>query len=655
MAKSFTLNQLTEGIRDRNVGAEGQRLMEKWSRTGLLRGLSDHNRETMSRLLENQAAQLLREQNSISTGGGNLTSSGDIRGFTNIAFPIVRRVFGGLVANELVSIQPMSLPSGLLFYLDYTYGSNVGGDADLTTGAEGSAAAETYLKGQSIYNLPTGKGIRSGSLAIGGQYDLAGTTYTKVHGVSGNSTSGDRVALLASGAYQGKTTLQVGTTAVCHATGTDGRLLQFDPQITTKIEDIAPSMAGEGRFQFLVVNLNQFPSSVDLTQVKDISLFSNTAGVASALGLQTIDATSDIQGGKGILNIRRLNQIGTYANGVFTSSPLVGRNDNNAALLTVVSGTYLKTALATTAQAYGLTASYVKSPSLSVGGDGDTLTIPTFESNFGGNSTGTSPSPAIPEIDIKIESIAVTAVTRKLRARWSPELAQDLNAYHSLDAEVELTQILSEQIALEIDREILNDLLTEARGANYYWSRMPGKFVNKTNGVEQKLASTLSSGPSFTGTVREWYETLVETIIDVANEIHRKTLRGSANFVVCSPEVSTVFEASVLYKPNYTLDGQGQVSTPFQLGAAPVGSLSNRFTVYKDPYFPRNKILVGYKGGSYLETGYVYAPYVPLIVTPTIFAPEDFTPRKGVMTRYGKRMVRADFYGTVTCMDMNVI
>ena len=184
---------------------------------------------------------------------------------------------------------------------------------------------------------------------------------------------------------------------------------------------------------------------------------------------------------------------------------------------------------------------------------------------------------------------------------------------------------------------------------------MPGKFVNKTNGAEQSLSSTLATGPSFTGTVREWYETLVETIIDVANQIHRKTLRGSANFIVCSPEVATIFEASVLYKPSYSLDGQGQVSQPFQLGAAPVGTLSNRFTVYKDPYFPRNKILVGYKGGSYLETGYVYAPYVPLIVTPTIFAPEDFTPRKGVMTRYGKKMIRSDFYGSVTVMDMNVI
>jgi hypothetical protein len=264
------------------------------------------------------------------------------------------------------------------------------------------------------------------------------------------------------------------------------------------------------------------------------------------------------------------------------------------------------------------------------------------------------PQPVIPEIDIKVEAVPVVATTRKLRARWSPELAQDLNAYHSLDAEVELTQILSEQIALEIDREILNDLLTQATAANYFWSRAPGKFVNKESGRAIIDGAGGATGPIFRGTVREWYETLTETIIDVANQIHRKTLRGSANFIVVGPDVATILESSVMYKPNYSLDGSGQVGG-MTIGAEKVGSLSNRFTVYKDPYFPRNKILVGYKGGSYLESGYVYAPYVPLIVTPTIFAPEDFTPRKGVMTRYGKKMVRADFFGTVTCLDMSVI
>ena len=667
MAKKFTLDQLTEGIRRRDVGQQSALLTEKWTRTGLLRGMNDTGRENMARLLENQAAQLLREQSSIGNGSRGTASSGDLRGFTNIAFPIVRRVFGGLVANDLVSIQPMSLPSGLLFYLDYTYGTNIGGSSSATGGA-GTEDQQDYRKGQSIYNLPTGKGVRSGSDAVGGQYDLVGSGYSRVN----TQLAAGELVLLASGAMNNKTgdestTLTGG--AYITTGSKDLKLVQFDPQVQTLVESGQSSVGapgGLGLFQALVWDINNFPASADLTAVKEIGLYgggaiveswaATSAGLAllNGRGVKVLSASDAVQGGQ-IVNIRRLNQLGTFAAGVFTPDPMVTISTDGAALLTIVSGTFRPdlTTNPTVANYHGFSGSYVQSPTLNVGGDGDTLTIPTFESNFGAGSTNVNPQ--IPEIDIKIESIAVTAETRKLRARWSPELAQDLNAYHSLDAEVELTQILSEQIALELDREILNDLLTQAKGANYYWSRMPGKFVNKKTGGEVSLSSTLASGPSFTGTVREWYETLVETIIDVANEIHRKTLRGSANFIVVSPDVATIFEASILYKPNYSLDGQGQVGSPFQLGAAPIGSLSNRFTVYKDPYFPRNKVLVGYKGGSYLETGYVYAPYVPLIVTPTIFAPEDFTPRKGVMTRYGKKMVRADFYGTVTCMDMDVI
>jgi len=635
----FSLETLSEGIRSRHMGEENSRLVEKWSRTGLLRGLESTKRENMARLLENQTAELLREQSTIGTGGGAGTASGDLRGFSNIAFPIVRRVFGGLVANELVSIQPMSLPSGLLFYLDYTYGSNVGGDASLSTGNAGTYDKETYQRGQSIYNNPTGKGVRSGSLATGGQYDLVGATYSKVHSSSVSPN------VLFAGAHGANSSLTSGS--LCHATGSDAKLLQFDPQVLDLIEGDA-GLDGDGRFCLVVVDVtNGAFNNVDLTNAKDISLFSAVPEVR--LGAKELGAS--FQGGKGILNLRRLNQLGTFANNKFTADPLVTRSTSNAALLTVMSGNFKGSIGAGNTALNYLSASYAIGPTLNVeDGSGSTLTIPSFESDF-----GATPSPVIPEIDIKVESIAVTAATRKLRARWSPELAQDLNAYHSLDAEVELTQILSEQVALEIDREILNDLLSEAQGANLYWSRAPGKFLNKETGAEVKLNDSLSAGPRFTGTVREWYETLVESVIDVANTIHRKTLRGSANFVVTSPDVCTMFEASVMYRPSLSLDSEGQVSSPFSLGAEKVGTLSNRFTVYKDPYFPRNKILVGYKGGSYLETGYVYAPYVPLIVTPTIFAPEDFTPRKGVMTRYGKKMVRADFYGTVTVADLNVI
>lgn len=633
--KNFDLKKLTEGIVERNVKDSQSRLVEKWNRTGLLKGLDGQRRTDMAQLLENQAAQLLRESNGITTGAGGMTSNGTIQGFSSIAFPMVRRVFGGLVANELVSVQPMALPSGLIFYLDYTYGSNVGGDAGF--GLSSAATQETYKRGQSIFNNPSGKGVRSGSLQAGGMYDLVGSGYSKVHQqTSVLSASNDNI-----GAFTGAGNLwSVGgrVQTVSSFTGSNARLVGFDSQVEADLSNNVLDVT------FAHVPVSQFTTNLpnaDMLAVDQIAVFgfgNGNAGGAVSWGEQ-------YQGGHGVLNLRRHNKRGNWDGTNFTPDALNG--DHVQLVLRLSNGGAVPSGNAN----LKVTASCAITDQLQVDSvSGASLTLPSFESDFGNTA-----SPAMPEIDIKIESIAITAQTRKLRAKWSPELAQDLNAYHSLDAEVELTQILSQQVALEIDREILLDLLTQANGANLYWSRAPGKFVNKLTGDAQSLASSLSIGPQFTGTVRDWYETLTETIIDVGNTIHRKTLRGSANFIVVGPDVATILEASVAYRPSISFDGEGQASSVFSMGCEKVGSLSNRFTVYKDPYFPRSKILVGYKGGSYLETGYVYAPYVPLIVTQTIFAPEDLTPRRGVMTRYGKKMIRSDYFGTVSCLDMSII
>ena len=644
---SMSLETLTEGIRARHMGTTHKRLTEKWNRTGLLRGLQGYNRENMSVLLENQAAQVLKESNALG-GGSAPTSSGAVAGFQNVAFPIVRRVFGGLVANELVSIQPMSLPAGLLFYLDYTYGNDVGDSSN-----------PTYASGGSIYNNPVGKGIQSGSTMTGGQYDLLGSGYSRMHDttdhfLSGSATLETGVNLLGIVPATGVATA-VATAAVVHDTttsttgthldssvnmlGSVGQLLDFDSVLGALIDGAVLDGVA-----FLSVEKAAIATACgngwgpDYTMLQDIVISSLDTGLAN------VDLIpSSVQPGS-VYNLRR-----------FTKSIRFGNNDQiivdplgGTHLLFVVAG---GVDIAVTNATNALELTFAADASRAAGDSGDSTVIPTFESTFASNEPDAAP--IIPEIDIKIESLSVVATSRKLKAKWSPELAQDLNAYHSLDAEVELTQILSEQIALELDREILNDLLTQANGANLFWSRAPGKFVNKLTGSEI-VRTTNGVGPTFTGTVQDWYSTLVETIIDAGNIIQRKTLRGSANFIVVGTDVATVLESSVMYKPNYSIDGQGQAGA-ITIGAEKVGSLSNRFTVYKDPYFPRNRILVGYKGGSYLETGYVYAPYVPLIVTPTMFAPEDFTPRKGVMTRYGKKMVRSDFYGTVTCLDMNII
>lgn len=634
MKSSFTLSQLAEGVQRRSLGADAPRLQKKWQATGLLEGLKGVNKDNMARLLENQAAELLKETaNSLSNGGAGLQSSGQVVGFTNVAFPIVRRVFAGLIANEIVSVQPMSLPAGLLFYLDYTYGNNVGGNAGVNLSG---GTPSTYADGQSVYNNPRGAGVRSGSLAAGGMYDLVGAGYSKVHKNS--------IVLSASnadvGAFgAGGTTWTAADTVATAAefVGFNARYVNYDGKVENDLTD------GVLDYCFMFMPTATITSNItgaDLDSLEQVAITAFGAGNGGG----TTAWGEQYQGGSGILNLRKLNRRGNWNGSIFTPDPLNGshvlfvlRISNTGAVPTVGAWVSGSAALADRLDTSA--------------GTGATLTIPSFESDFGVNPA----SPVIPEVDIRIESTSVTATTRKLRARWSPEMAQDLTAFYSIDIEVELTNILSEMITLEIDREILNDLLTQAGAANLYWSRAPGKIVNKLTGAEALQSSTLSPGPMAFVNIQEWYQTLIETVSDVANTIYKKTLRGSANFLVTSPDVCTILEHLVSYKPAYRLDADGQVRDSMTVGAEAVGTLNNRYTVYKDPYFPANKILVGLKGNTFLESGYIYAPYVPLILTPVIYAQDDFTPRKGVMTRYGKRMVRNDFYGTVTVLDLNLI
>ncbi len=639
--RPFTLAQLAEGISRTSVTAGNPKMVQKWERTELLSGLSGVGKEKMARLLENQAVEVLKgtssmlaEAAALSTGGAGLVSSGQVAGFTNVAFPIVRRVFAGLIANEIVSVQPMSLPSGLLFYLDYTYGSNVGGDAGLSLST--SSTVNEFTRGASVYNNPTGAAVRSGSLATGGQYGLVGSNYTKVHKQALNLI-GDNVGSWLSGSTW--TAARVVATST-DFTGYNARFVGFDPQVEI---DLANSVKD---YAFLFMSASEVTTKIngaDLTNIDAIAItgVGGTPGSATSWG-------EKYQGGTGVMNLRGANKRGNWnpATGIFEPNALGGTH-----LLFVLAisnaGTTPTIGNATTT---AVTASTVISDALSVNADGSALTIPSFESDFAFDA-----SPRIPEVEIKIESVAVTATTRKLRARWSPEMAQDLTAFYSIDVEAELTNILSEMVTLDIDREILNDLLSQASAANYFWSRAPGRFVNKYTGQEGLRSSTVAPGPAFTGNVKEWYETLVETITDAANVIHKKTLRGSGNFIVCGPEVATLLEHTTAYRASYKIDSDGQVKDNMTIGAESVGTINGRYTVMKDPYFPVNKVLIGLKGSTFLESGYIYAPYVPLILTPVIYAQEDFTPRKGIMTRYGKKMVRADFYATVTIMDMGII
>ncbi|KKQ98366.1 MAG: Gp23 major capsid protein [Candidatus Woesebacteria bacterium GW2011_GWB1_39_12] len=261
---------------------------------------------------------------------------------------------------------------------------------------------------------------------------------------------------------------------------------------------------------------------------------------------------------------------------------------------------------------------------------------------------GLENEPHIPEIDIKVNSISIEAETKKLKAKWTPELQQDIQAYQNLDAEVELTSLLSEHVALEIDQEILEDLVKGATGQVAYWSRRPGKFLDRYAGAGiVNSANESIMGADFTGNVSEWYETLLETINDVSAQIHRKTLRGGATYMVVSPEVASILEMTAGFRASVTHD-----EDKGEAGTVKLGTINKKWEIYVDPYFLRNIILVGRKGNSFLESGYVYAPYVPLQVTPTIFDPETFTPRKAIMTRFGRKMIRPDMFGLIVIEDM---
>jgi hypothetical protein len=612
---SNIVERLTENIVARDLRQEGAALVSKWEKTGLLEGLGDdRKRDNMSRLLENQAKELLREASTM--------AAGDVEGFAAVAFPIVRRVFGGLLANDLVSVQPMSLPSGLIFFLDFTKNvGRLGDDADDSVYGGGVTGSQI-----------TGGVNLTGRNAEKSLYSLNNGYSSPVSGADpGNFTSDLLVtsgAIDANGEFQ-RMNVDAGSTITEQEAR---RILRYDPDIAS----------GTG------VIIVRVPRAVMLQNLNDDDLVGITWANSSTQELDGAAARF------GLTQARRLTQYGTGSDGaqdrdnVYTVLTITGTTDINQA------ATVANNALAQAKNALDTTVNFLSFPAADAFGAGGGLgsveggaewllesDMTAFAGNFGDDQGA-----AIPEIDIKVDSIAVTAVTKKLRAKWSPELGQDLNAYHNLDAEVELTGILSEQVALEIDREILEDLIKRATAGTLHWSRQPGRFLNRETGADVEAAAASTGYPEFTGTVSEWYETLIETVNDVSARIHRKTLRGGANFIVCSPEVANLLEFTNGFRASVSVDSNGTA------GAVNVGSISKKFDVYVDPYFPRNVMLVGRKGSSFLESGYVYAPYVPLQVTPTIFGTEDFAPRKGVLTRYAKKMVRPDMYGLVICHNL---
>jgi len=587
------LEKLTEGVVERNMLKETEAVVSKWEKSGLLEGLkSARQKSTMAVLLENQAKELLKETTTM--------AGGDVQGFAAVAFPIVRRVFAGLIANDLVSVQPMSLPSGLVFFMDFKRGTDVGNTGD-----------KVFAKNESFFGDRLGVQITGGVRVDGvdyaekGFYNLANgydtsryNTFVPTASVSDSALSNGTIASL---------------------TNAQKTLLRWDPDI---LNDSAYTKVSVVRIPLSAVSQSALLAVQDVFALSVAQAASYTAGTSG-------DVTgSSLENGAKV--IRRLTRI-VDVSGTKNLEFVVVAN-TSAALAAVVTGSHV-------AISYP-----IKDNLTNVGTDALGALQGTAPWTFEGSS-------AIPEIELKVDSFSITARTRKLKASWTPELGQDLNAYHNLDAEVELTSMLSEQIGLEIDQEIMNDLVKGATAGVKYWSRRPGKFVNRDTGADVMGASPSASDyvapPDFTGNVSMWYETLVETINDASALIHRKTLRGGANFLVCGPEVANILEFTSGFRASVTADAEKGT-----VGAVKVGDLNKKWDVIVHPYFLRNVILVGRKGSSFLESGYVYAPYVPLQSTPTIFDPSTFVPRKAVMTRYGKAMVRPDMYALVVCQDL---
>lgn len=534
-----------------NQAVVARKKVAKWEKFGLLEGLDGRKKNQMARLLENQAAGMLLKEAS---------DTGDIKGFQAIAFPLVRRVFGQLLAQEVCSVQPMSLPSGLIFWLDFKFGSNkAGADPD----------GKGHFAGRSLYGDPISP-LTAGASATGGHYMLH-NSYTQRE-VTGT------IAIASS------------------ASVTAWSEVDYDM-------DLSAAVANSGLHK-LTVDLDDDATitNIDETNFKSFAL----SGTAAVLGATTVF-------------YRRHNAYNPTTKVLtmyYSGTALVGGGVNSGSNVTV---------------------SYVKKTSLGADTTGTTLS-PAWEYAFDGSDT-------IPEIDIKIASMPVTANDRKLKVQWTPELAQDINAYHDLDAEAELTKVMADQVALDIDNEILQDMVNNARAATFYWDARPGFFVDRETGAP-------TSGTSFTGNIQEWYSSIMIRITEISNTILRKNLRSGANFIVTSPDVCSILENLQMWRP--VLDMSDPSVTKFSMGIEKAGTLGNRFTVYKVPTFFRNKLLVGYKGDEWLSTGYVYAPYIPLIVTPTVYDPKNFQPSKAVMTRYAKQIIRGDMFGVLNVKGLGL-
>ena len=551
-----SIQSLLEGANPyKALQTDAARLASKWKKTGLLEGLKNETeKNNMSMMLENQAKQLVMESSQTGAGtSGAAFTSGVGEQWAGVALPLVRKVFGQIAAKEFVSVQPMNLPSGLVFFLDFQYGT--------TKSPFNAAAGAGFYGTESMYGVtnPGAKVDANGGLYGAGRF-----------GYSINNTS----------------------SIIATATVATASWANFN------LDANYSASAAANSFKTVTITLD---SKADFNAVRSFAIASQSAfNAASVLAAYTTTTGTVFSGTTGTVTF-------------------------------IVTGS----AIAQVATIPNVTASFSLQPTDQLRGD--------FED--GNNTLNNANTPiSIPEVNVKMKSEPIVAKTRKLKAVWTPEFAQDLNAYHALDAEAELTSIMSEYISLEIDLEIMDMLIQNASAGVEYWSAQ-NNYAYDQNG------SNISTNLGFYNTQGGWFQTLGTKLQKVSNIIHQKTLRGGANFLVCSPTVATILESI----PGFAATSTGDNKMSYAFGVQKMGNLNNQYQVYKNPYMTENTILMGFKGSQFLETGAVFAPYIPLIMTPLVYDPDTFTPRKGLLTRYAKKMVRPEFYGKVFVAGLNTL
>ena len=558
----MSLNTLLESANPyQSLQSDAARLASKWEKTGLLEGMNGAQKNNMGMILENQAKQLVVESSQTSggvSGGGTFQSQTGVNvggQWAGVALPLVRKVFGQIAAQEFVSVQPMNLPSGLVFFLDFQYGSS----------------KSPFQAGDSLYG---DKGVDDGPF---GNTNTGGLYGSGRFGYSIQNTE-SKVTLAGNGLAEWSD-------------------LNYN-------SDFSASVANG---DYRVISVAQADLAYgDFTGVKGFQLFTGSLTAAVITG-----SDGSIAG----------SQVSQFTH---TSASVV----NFIALATDIG--------AGDADAW---VNYQLQPQDNARGD---FEAGNATPNTYNDEAGCCPEQVIPEINIQMQSSAIVAKTRKLKAVWTPEFAQDLNAYHALDAEAELTSILSEYISLEIDLEILSMLIDGAAAGTENWSA-----VNN-----QSIVGNVQSDLGFYNSQGQWFQTLGTKIQKLSNIIHQKTLRGGANFMVVSPTVATILESI----PGFAADSDGDAAkASYAFGVQKVGALNSRQKVYKNPYMTSNQILLGYRGTQFLESGAVFAPYIPLIMTPLVYDPDTFVPRKGLLTRYAKKMVRPEFYGLINVAGLNTL